>query len=413
MKRALITILCLMFAAAAFAGPENASDKVASEMMFRIDHGGTKALLEGFEAGVPPAGWTLVQTNVNETWQAECTGTYGTPVDGSCFAVCFYDADYSGPQDEWLKFDYTLEPGDECLSFYANASVYWAVTPYQNYNVIVTIDGAEVWNYYDDNNAAVNFEWQQYSIDLSGYSVGQTITVGFGYVGYDGAQASLDAIAIGECPPPPPEPCCPSEYVCYVVDFNNGDGAAVPVDCGLGPNPWEWGVPANIPTVACDDVPVTNVWGTILAADYPLSAGGGLMIGPFDISPQCDCMELCHYYYSESGFDGGNVKVSTDGGTTWQIITPFGGYDDILDSEAYIAECVAGEETFTGDSTTFVRDCFDLSAYDGQTVMVGFFFGSDSSVAYYGWYLKWVKIGSDEYSPVQDSSWGAIKAMYR
>ncbi|MFH1502108.1 MAG: hypothetical protein ABIG03_03580 [Candidatus Eisenbacteria bacterium] len=412
MKRTLILSLCLlMVTGVALAGPKN-GDKIPNEIMFPIDYyqGGQRALFEGFEAGVPPAGWTLFQTNAVETWGV---GDYA-PYEGLYYASCLYDATYSGPQDEWMYVDYVIEAGDECLSFYALASVYWAITPYQNYNLFVTVNDVVVWDYFNDNNAAVSWQWQLYVVDISGYSVGETITLGIGYQGYDGAQGSFDAISIGECPPPPPEPCCPSEYVCYVADFNIDDGGGVPFPCGNGPVPWEWGIPVGIPSVACDDVPVTNVWGTVLGGAYLPLTGEALMIGPFDINVLCDCMELCHYYDTEGGWDGGNVKVSTDGGVTWQLVYPFGGYDDILDSTTYVPECVAMEEVFTGDSLTFVRDCFDLSAYHGQTVMIGFFFGADSyATTDLGWYLKWVKIGSDNYSPVEDATWGSIKAMYR
>jgi hypothetical protein len=413
MKRSMIVMLCLAFAAScAFAGPQNPSEKQASEVMFPIQHGGYRLLFEGFEGTFPPTGWTLSQFNVNETWIQDC-GTYGTPYEGSCYATCLYDAGYTGNQDEWLYFDYTLEPGDECLSFYAFANPYWAIDPYQNYNLIVTIDGQAVWDYYNDNNGAVIWQWQQYTVDLSGYAVGQTITVGLGYQGYDGAQGAFDAIEIGECPGPPPEPCCPSDYVCYVHDFNTTSCGWNTMDCGVGPIPWEWGVPTGIPTVACDDVAVTNILATNLTGDYPVQTGEAAVVGPFSITENCWCMELCHYYDIESGYDGGNVKISTDGGTTWSLLQPFGGYDDILDSTTYVAECVAGEEVFTGSSDTFVRDCFDLSQYIGHNVMIGFFFGADSSVTFPGWYVKWLKFGSDEVSPVKDATWGRIKGMYR
>ncbi len=414
MRRSIIVALCLLFAASvAVAGPANPAEKRAGEVMFPIDHGWYRTVFEGFEAGVPPAGWSLVQTNVNETWFADCAGVYGTPYEGACYATCMYDDGYTGPQDEWLKFDYTLEAGDECLTFYVNASTYWAVDPYQNYNVVVTIDGNEVWNYYDDNNGAVTWQWQQYSIPLTGYDVDQTITVGFGYVGYDGAQASIDAIAIGDCPEAPPEPCCPSEYLCYVIDFNEMGCQWQSIPCGIGPIPWQWGIPTGIPTVACDGVAVTNILATNLTGDYPVASGEAAIIGPYNVTENCLCMELCHYYDIESGYDGGNVKISTDSGQTWSLLYPHDGYDDVLDSGTYVAECVGGEEVFTGASGTFVRDCFDLSQYVGSTVMIGFFFGADSSVTYPGWYIKWVKLGSDETSPVKDSSWGNIKAMYK
>jgi hypothetical protein len=410
MKRLVIIGLCLLVAVAACA--KNPADKVARDVMF-TNQAVPRTNYEGFETSVPPPGWTLVQTNVNETWFQDCE-IYTDPVEGSCAATCLYDAGYTGPQDEWLKFNYTLQTGDNMLYFFALASTYWAIDPYQNYNIIVTIDGVEVWNYYDDNAGAVTWQWQLYGVDLSAYSVGQTIEVGFGYVGYDGAQASLDAISFGE-PWEFPPPLCPTDNLCYVVDFNLDDQGFATQDCGIGPPPWQWGAPvsAYVPTVACDDVPVTHTLATIIGGYYPVSTGGAAVLGPFDITEACSIMELCHYYDIEGGYDGGNVKVSTDGGLTWHLVVPERGYDDILDSTSYIAECVHGQEVFTGWSGTFIRDCFDLTDYIGQSIMVGFFFGADSLVTYDGWYIKWVKIGGNEYNAIENSSWGAIKAMYK
>ena len=58
-------------------------------------------------------------------------------------------------------------------------------------------------------------------------------------------------------------------------------------------------------------------------------------------------------------------------------------------------------------------DCIALTEFIGQSILVSFNSGADGSIFYPGWYIKWVKIGSDEFSPVEDSSWGSIKAVYR
>ncbi|MBD3366916.1 MAG: hypothetical protein GF405_01925 [Candidatus Eisenbacteria bacterium] len=208
-------------------------------------------------------------------------------------------------------------------------------------------------------------------------------------------------------------PCCPFPYDCFAFDFNLSACGVQYMDCGLGPNPWAWGVDTGIPQVACDDVEVTNILGTTLNAPYPASVGGIAMVGPVFVEDGCDCLELCHYYDTEFGYDGGNVKVSADGGVTWTQITPARGYDDILDSTYYIAECVADEWVFTGDSGTFIRDCFDLTEFIGQEIMIGLFFGSESyATSDLGWYVKWIKLGG-EASPVEDTSWGSIKSLYR
>ncbi|MBM3308086.1 MAG: hypothetical protein FJY74_07155 [Candidatus Eisenbacteria bacterium] len=209
-------------------------------------------------------------------------------------------------------------------------------------------------------------------------------------------------------------PCCPFPHNCYFLDFNQGPNGWYSRPCGSGPVPWAWGMPVgSVPTVACNGVPRTNVLITNLAGNYPNSKGEAAVVGPFTITPDCKCLELCHYYYMET-WDGGNVRVSTDGGTTWTRIAPAGGYPGVVYSGATSIQCLTpSEPCFNGNSTTFVRHCFDLTQYVGQTIHVGFFFGSDSSVNYRGWAIKWLKIGGAEPSPVEDGSWGTIKALYR
>jgi hypothetical protein len=242
-------------------------------------------------------------------------------------------------------------------------------------------------------------------------SFGYTLDPGSYYIvvdGYSGATGTYTlTIDCEELLPP----CCPFDDVCCWLDFNVEHCNLIFMPCG-GASVWEWGVPVGIPQIGCDDVVITKVLGTVLADDYPPSSGEIAMVGPFMVTEECWCMELCHYYDTESGFDGGNVKISTDAGATWELITPARGYD----RDAYTSPpCVSGEPVFSGHqfNTTFLRDCFDIRDYMGQNVWFGFFFGSDSSIQYPGWYIKWVKTGGGYSNPVEDTSWGAIKAMYR
>jgi hypothetical protein len=227
--------------------------------------------------------------------------------------------------------------------------------------------------------------------------------------GYFGAQSpftlAVDCVPC-DCPVPP---CCPSTFHTDIFDFNESDHGFQTMACG-GASVWQWGVPVGIPGVACDGAVVTNVLGTVLAGPYPNLAGEIAAIGPVMIEPNGACMELCHFYDIENNYDGGNVKVSTDGGATWTLVTPAELYDATLYT---YAPCVPGEVGFTGHMSGFIRDCFDLSDYIGQEVMIGFFFGSDGSVTYPGWYIKWVKLGGEEGVPVEETSWGAIKSQYR
>lgn len=405
---AVVCILALLVTGVAFADKPGIDAKRATEVFVKPSDWQARPYTEGFNVSVPPAGWTLFQTNTVETWYM---GTY-SPYEGTGFAQCDYDASYTGPQDEWLYYNYTIQAGDECLVFWSMGSTYWAIAPYQNYNWLVTINGIEMWNYFDDNNGAVSWTWQQYSIPLTGYSVGQVIQIGLGYQGYDGAEAGFDALSIGQCAPPPPVPCCPFPITCAVLDYNLGPNGYVPAPCN-GAAPWLWGVPpVGVPTVACDGVPVTHVLGTI--AGFPMSTGQSVIVGSFTITPSCYCIEMCHYYDLEGSYDVGNVKVSTDNGLTWALVYPFGGYDGINSSSSWPSPCAWNEQAFTGTSTTFVRDCFNLTEYIGHTVLVKLDLGSDSyATTDLGWFIKWIKLGGEEQSPVAPSSWGSIKAMYR
>ena len=125
-------------------------------------------------------------------------------------------------------------------------------------------------------------------------------------------------------------------------------------------------------------------------------------------------MELCHYYNIEDSYDGGNVKVSTDGGSSWDLLVSASFYDAQDEFLSLDAACIRGELAYSYDYNPleFRTDCFDLSSYAGEDVLVGFFFGSDASDAEPGWYIGSVRFGRSS-TPVEHSSWGAIKALYR
>ncbi len=76
-------------------------------------------------------------------------------------------------------------------------------------------------------------------------------------------------------------------------------------------------------------------------------------------------------------YDGGNVKVSTDGGNNWTLITPYGGYD----GKIYYGwgNPLEVERAF-GHSFNWTKERFDLSAYVGMAsnVKVRFEMGTDS-----------------------------------
>jgi len=418
MKRALILCVCLLLVAGV-ASADSMSRTCPWKQKVGVSQPIGRDFFEGFNGPeFPPVDWTEVETCVTDSctdWNLleSCeAGTFSDAYEGVDCAYVHWQWDNFAPgQDEWLKFTYDLDEREvNTLSFWTEGSGYYC----SNANFVVTIDGVEVWDFC--STAPTSWVWYEYEIDLTPYR--GEVEIGFGYVGADGADHYLDAVSLFYEEPPEP-PCCPLDVVCYDFDFNVSDCGVALELCDGGVTTWEWGVPDPlVPVLACDDVPVTNVLGTTLVGSYPLLAGEIAMIGPVDITEDCWCMDLCHYYEFESDYsiwDCGNVKVSPDGGATWFLVYPADGYDGIANDciDTYHPLCVCEEEVFGHSSGTFVRDCFDLRAYMGETVMIGFFFGSDSSVAYLGWYIKWAKIGRPQGTAVEQSSWGNIKALYR
>ncbi|HDG67526.1 MAG TPA: hypothetical protein ENG11_00065, partial [candidate division Zixibacteria bacterium] len=78
------------------------------------------------------------------------------------------------------------------------------------------------------------------------------------------------------------------------------------------------------------------------------------------------------------GWDGCQVRITTDGGETWHILEPEGGYPyhmmyGFLINEGDTSVAAGWGGTFSGDVT------FDLSDYTGQTVQIAFVMASDVS----------------------------------
>lgn len=160
---------------------------------------------------------------------------------------------------------------------------------------------------------------------------------------------------------------------CFFADFEDGD-------CGFTfTGDWEHGDPTTNPVHAWSGY---NIFGTKLHDTYT----GGFVLSELT-SPEIDLgdepvMTFQNSYSSEWRFDGGNVKITTDGGARWELITPEDGYDHQLDMQ----NPLGSEWAFTGVKADWRKETFDLTAYANQTVQFKFSFGSDGSWIYgSGW----------------------------
>ncbi len=165
-----------------------------------------------------------------------------------------------------------------------------------------------------------------------------------------------------------------------------------------------------------------NSWRQVLDLDFDLTNASGI-VG----------LNLMQYVDSEfdqpepphDAWDGGTVRISTDGGTTWDFLAPEGGfpYNDI-----YAFWLQSGEtETVPGFSGLFSGANYEelnynLTDYTGMTGTIRFDFASDQFLSSEdggfpgdaAWFIDNVRIGSrtgDIY--FEDDMEGAMKPEWR
>ncbi|MDD2455632.1 MAG: hypothetical protein PHE10_04795, partial [Kiritimatiellae bacterium] len=115
--------------------------------------------------------------------------------------------------------------------------------------------------------------------------------------------------------------------------------------------------------------------------------------------------------YGPYYWDGAVVRVSSDGGLTFELATPTGGYPFQITYNP--ASPFAGDHPcLAGDGTGWQTLLLDLSEFEGQDVIVRFEFGSDSYTNEEGWYVAGVTPFSlDEPAPAWFSCQGAWRGV--
>jgi hypothetical protein len=78
-----------------------------------------------------------------------------------------------------------------------------------------------------------------------------------------------------------------------------------------------------------------------------------------------------------NGWDAANVRISTDGGNTWSVLTGSPSYTSSSCYGWFYNDEDCNLPGWGGYSNTWVDGTFDLSAYSGSTVKIRFYFGSD------------------------------------
>ena len=244
---------------------------------------------------------------------------------------------------------------------------------------------------------------------------------------------SLLAMSTVSALPPPPIPQPPPSVgasvpfqplaTLYQEDFELGNGGfTVAGNAG-----WEYGIPVSPPTTLVGQGP--NVWGTVLAGDYANSTCGSIASPPVDLSAfppgattgvSAARLAFKHWMHTELNYDAGVVQASTDGGVSWQVINPVGGYPSVPVTAT--RACLGLETTGRGYTTPAspipAADAwklaeFDITALLGNNVHFRWVFGTDTNVVKRGWYIDdvIVQVGAGAGASVATPGTGATPAV--
>ncbi|MFX1496114.1 MAG: hypothetical protein ACFFBH_01170 [Promethearchaeota archaeon] len=130
------------------------------------------------------------------------------------------------------------------------------------------------------------------------------------------------------------------------------------------------------------------------------------------VDPLDPYLYLTTYWDIEDYWDFGFVQVSTDGGnwdSTWTSLeNEYTTYDHDPSAISWAIENLPG---LTGISEPVVEMTFDLSAYAGETIHLGFRFVTDWGTYYEGWYLLEGTVGTTDILPTLEHVYPSVNWM--
>ena len=141
-------------------------------------------------------------------------------------------------------------------------------------------------------------------------------------------------------------------------------------------------------------------WHTALETDPILLSGSQLQLSFHQRYSLEDPRDASHYNTQYDGWDGINVRISSDGGTTWEVLTgPQPAYTcTSLWSFGGIHKEGPGIPGWAGKKLNWSSAIFNLSAYNNRTVRIRFEFASDAALStgydstLFGWQIDDIKV---------------------
>ncbi|WP_223788848.1 M14 family zinc carboxypeptidase [Marinicella meishanensis] len=242
----------------------------------------------------------------------------------------------------------------------------------------------------------VEYAGQQTFTDMAGnYSVQTAATTSdltFSKAGYF-SQSIIDVATMGGMTTEQNvllEPVCETEFLYTDVEAYSNigqattDGWSVLMD--VGSNDWR---------VESGDNNTNGGTRAFVATNIGSTSDSSLVTPEMALTEQAE-LTFWHKHQFESSnddYDGGVLEISTNGGTNWNdlgsAITQ-NGYNGTL--SANFQNPLGGRPAFVDTLGSFTEVKVDLSAYDGQTVLIRWRLGTDETVAAGDWKLDDIKV---------------------
>lgn len=204
----------------------------------------------------------------------------------------------------------------------------------------------------------------------------------------------------------------------YTQDFDGAANTGWEALATGGLNPWELGTPSKPQITSAFNG--TKAWVTLTSGAYPNGADAAVVSPQFNFTALTanPIISFWHNFGTESGWDGGILEVSTNGGTTWnQIDATTGTGGNMLTTNSanwYNGNLAAISQpgwqnssiNYTGHNSGWVQSQTVLTGVAGQAnVKVRFRFVSDGSqTTTNGWAVDQVQIFSLTTPTVQASN---------
>lgn len=327
-----------------------------------------------FEAG--PSGFTSGGTNSSWAW-GEFTSGPGAAHSGSYGIATNPAGDYNASELSWMA------SGNIDLSAYGTASPiieFWqwvftesATSTWDQITFQVSKNGGTTWTNVYGPTQRQDTAWNKVTVALDPtYNVAN-----FRMRFYFKSDSSLnragwyvDDIGIAAFTPPP-------LTVAYTQDFEATDGGFVKsTGSGGAANSWAWGTPTAHATYPGGAHSGTKLWATGLSAVYNATERSMITSPNIDLSAYAatglaPTLSFWHWMDSESNtWDWGEVRVSKDGGVTYQTV-----YQKF------------------GDIMSWTKRDIPLDpSYAVSNFKIQFYFQSDTSGNYAGWFIDDIQI---------------------